>query len=124
MFSSPSPLLLTRGGGGGGGAPGGGGASGAAGGAKGTQLAPQTVASSSPNILSVVSHDLSDLQDDDIEESVDDSDSERGAPSKTRLRFFCLFYLGFSFSLPRLRLIYKRLPLSCLARHRWPSWSR
>jgi hypothetical protein len=46
-------------------------------------LAPQGVASSSPNMLSVVGHDLSDLQDNDDgrEESVDDSDSEKGASS-------------------------------------------
>ena len=48
-----------------------------------THLAPQAVASSSPNILSVVGHDLSDLQDDDAnEESVDDSDTERGTSSE------------------------------------------
>ena len=77
MFSSPSPLLPPRGGGAPTGSGGGGGASNGMGGAKAFQLAPQTVASSSPNMLSVVSHDLSDLQDDDVEESVDDSDSDR-----------------------------------------------
>lgn len=66
MFSSPSPMLPARG-------------------VHVTHrpthlLCPPTVASSSPNILSVVGHDLSDLQDDEddaLEESVDDSDSEQ-----------------------------------------------
>jgi hypothetical protein len=39
------------------------------------------VASSWPNILTSVGHDLSDLQDADVpEESVDDTDSKRRMP--------------------------------------------
>ncbi|KAI9551415.1 hypothetical protein GHT06_021748 [Daphnia sinensis] len=73
MFSSPSPMLPPRG------------AHHPAPppthGIHLTHLAPPAVAASSPNMLTSVSHDLSDLQDDDVpEESVDDSDSERGIP--------------------------------------------
>lgn len=73
MFSSPSPMLPPRG------------AHHPAPppthGIHLTHLAPPAVAASSPNMLTGVSHDLSDLQDDDVpEESVDDSDSERGIP--------------------------------------------
>ncbi|XP_057379226.1 LOW QUALITY PROTEIN: serine-rich adhesin for platelets-like [Daphnia carinata] len=72
MFSSPSPVLPPRG------------AHSAPPPTHGihlAHLAPPAVASSSPNLLTNVGHDLSDLQDDDVpEESVDDSDSERGVP--------------------------------------------
>ncbi|XP_046443598.1 phosphatase and actin regulator 4-A-like isoform X15 [Daphnia pulex] len=73
MFSSPSPMLPPRG------------AHHSAPppthGIHLAHLAPPAVASSSPNMLTSVGHDLSDLQDDDVpEESVDDSDSERGVP--------------------------------------------
>ena len=73
MFSSPSPMLPPRG------------AHHSAPppthGIHLAHLAPPAVASSSPNMLTSVGHDLSDLQDDDVpEESVDDSDSERGLP--------------------------------------------
>lgn len=76
MFSSPSPLLPPRG------------AHSAPPPTHGmhlAHLAPPAVASSSPNLLTSVGHDLSDLQDDDVpEESVDDSDSERSAPPASK----------------------------------------
>jgi hypothetical protein len=43
-------------------------------------------------MLTSVGHDLSDLQDDDVpEESVDDSDSERGLPpAASKFRAHCI----------------------------------
>jgi hypothetical protein len=87
MFSSPSPMLPPRG------------AHHSAPppthGIHLAHLAPPAVASSSPNMLTSVGHDLSDLQDDDVpEESVDDSDSERGVPPAASKLIRHLFQTG------------------------------